>query len=377
MPASLKVNWEGSLFVHHSLGMVNREMLLAFAGDRRFDVCHIPYEADQFSIDASPEFAALRPVLKPPHVVPDVLIRHRWPPDFSRPACGAFVLFQPWEYGSLPIEWVEKIPQFVDEVWVYTDYLRECYRASGIDEKIIRVIPLGVDPARFHPDAAPCARMRDVAGDRFCFFFNGGATLRKGIDILVNAYAGEFDRSERVCLIIKGSRVYGGGLGERIAALAERTDIAPLIYLTDDLPPAALPGLYTACDCYVHPYRSEGYGLPIAEAMACGRPVIVTGAGAARDFTDENTAYLVKCSLEKLPAASAGGLPTVANPFWILPDMLDLRRHMRYVYDHRGEAAATGGRAGTVIRRRHTWVQAADKAKERILALGVAELSHG
>ena len=46
---------------------------------------------------------------------------------------------------------------------------------------------------------------------------------------------------------------------------------------TRQLSEAELAGLYTACDCLVHPYRGEGFGLPIAEAMACGLPVIVTG----------------------------------------------------------------------------------------------------
>ncbi len=374
--ASLKVNWEGSLFVHHSLGMVNRELLRAFAGDRRFDIRHIPYEPDRFSIDAAPEFECLRPSLAGAHAGADVLVRHRWPPDFTPPRHGLLVLFQPWEYGALPIEWVEKIPRFADEVWVYSEYLRECYRASGIDENIVRVIPLGVDPAAFHAEAAPSAWMRRAAGDRYCFFFNGGATFRKGIDILVNAYAAEFGPAERVCLIIKGSRAYSGGLGQKIGELAQRTGGAPIIYFTDDLSPRELPGLYTACDCYVHPYRSEGYGLPIAEAMACGRPVIVTGAGAARDFTDTTNAYLIKCSLEKLPVRAAGGLPTVASPFWILPDMDDLRRLMRYVFDNREEAALRGIRASRTIREQHTWSRSALFAKERLIALAADAGNH-
>jgi glycosyltransferase involved in cell wall biosynthesis len=60
---------------------------------------------------------------------------------------------------------------------------------------------------------------------------------------------------------------------------------APAIeYLDQPLKEAELPGLYTACQCLVHPYRGEGFGLPIVVAMACGLPVIVTGSGAALDF---------------------------------------------------------------------------------------------
>jgi glycosyltransferase involved in cell wall biosynthesis len=211
--------------------------------------------------------------------------------------------------------------------------------------------------------------MRALAGERFCFFFNGGATLRKGVDLLIDAFTREFGPSEEVCLIIKGSKVYGGDLGDTIEKVSRRSDCARIFYRTDEIASGDLPGLYTACDCYVHPYRSEGYGLPIAEAMACGRPVIVTGAGAARDFTDETTAFLIKCALERLSTRSVGGLSTVANPFWILPDINDLQRLMRHVFENRGAAKQKGERARESIRRHHTWKQAVAAAQERLLAL--------
>jgi glycosyltransferase involved in cell wall biosynthesis len=54
-----------------------------------------------------------------------------------------------------------------------------------------------------------------------------------------------------------------------------------------------MPGLYAACDSLVHPSRGEEFGLPIAEAMACGLPVVVTAGGAADDFCDDRTAYRI------------------------------------------------------------------------------------
>ena len=266
-----------------------------------------------------------------------------------------------------------KDPRTVCEVWVYTDYLRECYAASGLNAASIQVVPLGIDPKEFNPEAAPDSDVRKLIGDRYAFFFNGGFTLRKGIDVLVNAYLNEFAASEAVCLIVKGSDFYRRGeLAEKIEALSRRTDIARIYCLTGAAPPALLPGLYAACDCYVHPYRAEGYGLPIAEAMACGKPVIVTGAGAARDFADEDTAYLVKCAMETMRGRSVSGMPTVASPFWLRPDADDLRRLMRYVFEHRDEAAQQGQRASARIRERHTWRHSALAAGERLAALAAA-----
>ena len=48
------------------------------------------------------------------------------------------------------------------------------------------------------------------------------------------------------------------------------------VHLTDDLDDDGLAALYRACDVLVHPYRGEGFAMPVLEAMACGLPVIVT-----------------------------------------------------------------------------------------------------
>jgi glycosyltransferase involved in cell wall biosynthesis len=349
--------------------MVNRELLLRLMQRSGLSLRHVPFEPDQFSVGAANRLASLKAIRSGPFSDATVHVRHRWPPYFSAPQSGVYVFFQPWEYGSLPVEWVRKIPLCAREVWVYSRYLRECYIASGLNESTVQVIPLGVDEKEFRPDAEPSARLRTMTGNRYCFLFNGGITLRKGVDILVNAYLSEFGKNENVCLVIKGSNAYKKELAAQVEALAARTDTARMVYLTDDMEPQELPSLYTACDCYVHPYRAEGYGLPVAEAMACGRPVIVTGAGACRDFTSEGESYFIKCSMEKFKENSVSGMETVGSPFWLLPDVDDLRRLMRHVFEYQDEAKARGLLASEKIRTSHTWKQSADAVEERIMKI--------
>ena len=55
----------------------------------------------------------------------------------------------------------------------------------------------------------------------------------------------------------------------------------------EDMPRAALRNLYAAADAFVLPTRGEGWGLPIAEAMAMALPVIATNwSGPTASCTD-------------------------------------------------------------------------------------------
>ena len=55
-----------------------------------------------------------------------------------------------------------------------------------------------------------------------------------------------------------------------------------------------IPKLYASCDLWLFTSETEGFGLPILEAMACRTPVIATRAGAAPDLiVDGENGYLV------------------------------------------------------------------------------------
>ena len=80
-------------------------------------------------------------------------------------------------------------------------------------------------------------------------------------------------------------------------------------------------GLYAACDCLVHPYRGEGFALPVVEAMACGLPAIVTGAGPALDYASEATAFLVPARRTEFRECRVGDIETVGRPWMWEPDL--------------------------------------------------------
>lgn len=61
---------------------------------------------------------------------------------------------------------------------------------------------------------------------------------------------------------------------------------ASRIHLTGFVPDEELLQLYNACDCFVFPSFYEGFGLPILEAMACGRAVACSNTSAMPEVAD-------------------------------------------------------------------------------------------
>ena len=63
----------------------------------------------------------------------------------------------------------------------------------------------------------------------------------------------------------------------------------------------SLNSLMANVDSYVSLHRSEGFGLPIAEAMSFGKPVIATGWSGNMEFMDDSNSFPVKYELAEIP----------------------------------------------------------------------------
>ena len=368
-PQRRRVNWEGSFFLYSSLAFVNRELVMAMLNHGDTDMGLIPFEVDQFGVEEDPRFQVLAARMGQGLEDADVHIRHRWPPDLERPATGRHVLMQPWEFGRVPVSWVEALADGrVDQVWAYTNYVRNCYISSGVDPKRVAVVPPGVDPDRFCPGLTAHEVVDTKA--TFRFLFVGGTLRRKGIDVLLQAFGEEFGSDEDVALVIKDMGVNTfydqQTAGEAIEKLQADAQCAEIQYLTQDLPGDQIPRLYAASDALVHPYRGEGFGLTVAEAMACGLPVILTRGGACDDFCPDEIGYFIDSTREPV---IFGGEETAGQAWELEPDLASLRQQMRQVFTERGEAHRRGVRGMAHIHSHFTWADSAYKAQEALKAL--------
>jgi glycosyltransferase involved in cell wall biosynthesis len=134
----------------------------------------------------------------------------------------------------------------------------------------------------------------------------------------------------------------------------------------DDL---TLAELYRGANAVVLPYRGEGFGMPLLEAMACAKPVITTREGPSNDFCDESNSYLVPATKVVVPDQPPPLGPMVGDFTWFEPDLAELVRILAHVYENRSEAAAKGRAAAQAVRHL-TWESVANQYAARIRQLG-------
>ena len=138
----------------------------------------------------------------------------------------------------------------------------------------VRVVPLGIGP-EFTPDAAERAeavRARLGLPDRFVLFV-GTIEPRKGLDVLLDAYAALAASNGGVELVLAGRLGWDyDGLLTRVDAWKGPGRVRRVGYVAAE----DLPALYASAGVTVYPSREEGFGFPPLEAMSCGVPVVAT-----------------------------------------------------------------------------------------------------
>jgi glycosyltransferase involved in cell wall biosynthesis len=283
--------------------------------------------------------------------------------DLSRVEGDKRIGFAVWETSILRTPDVRRLQQ-LDEVWTATEWGRQLLTSNGIREELVRVVPEGVDAARFTP-AEPSAPR---GGRPFRFLCVARWQVRKGLEELIAAFCREFAPHEPVELVLRCiTAAWEPPAEQRVAALL-RPPHPPVIAIGELLDRQELVDLYRSADAFVLPTKAEGWGLPISEAMACGLPVIVTSYSAPADYLDDSTAYLIRVA-SMVPAYDPIWYPhPTAFGFWAQPDVEHLQALMRHVYEHPEEAREKGRRAREAVVTRMTWEHAADAAC-RVLGL--------
>jgi glycosyltransferase involved in cell wall biosynthesis len=146
-------------------------------------------------------------------------------------------------------------------------------RLLGVPEERVRVVYLGVED-RYRQAPEPGAmeefRARNELPEHF-FLYVGTLEPRKNLVRLIDAYAQARRAGVEWPLVLAGGK---GWLYEEIFAHVERLGLSEAIRFPGYVLYEDLPLWYNAASAFVYPSLYEGFGLPVAEALACGCPVL-------------------------------------------------------------------------------------------------------
>lgn len=208
-----------------------------------------------------------------------------------------YILYTTTETTTINKFYVDRFNEKFDEIWTASKFNKSTYFCSGVT-KPIKVLPHAIDVDKFNPTLAPYK----IKNKRmFNFIVNIDFSFRKGLHLLIPAFANAFTKNDDVALIIKISdgkfddpRMPINSLNELLFKL--NYDInknAPILIIPNMIDEKYLPNLYTTGDVYVAPTLGEGFGLPIAESMSCGIPVISSNCSAPSEFVNIDNGYLI------------------------------------------------------------------------------------
>lgn len=204
-----------------------------------------------------------------------------------------------WEMDHIPPAWQHNLAS-VDRVWAPSQYCAALFARDGTAP--VDVVPYTVPLAG--PGLLPEAREQLMAklglqpGHRVILYaFDGSSYLvRKNPGALVRAFKASGLAARGWTLVLKTKHLFDRPKeGRQLEQLVAGSPGVTLINAA--LSHDEMAGVAALCDVYASPHCSEGFGLTVAEAMAAGKPVVVTEYGGTTQFVDASCGYPVRADL--------------------------------------------------------------------------------
>jgi len=182
----------------------------------------------------------------------------------------------------------------VDRIITVSQYLkRQLLDSYKVNEETIHVIYNCISTERFNPRVEGNEIRRKYGlTDAPTVLYLGRLAPYKGVHYLIKAIPLILQVKPEAKFLIAGSRRYDM---LDLPRMAESLGVRESVIFTGFVPDKLVPKFYACCDLFCYPSLWEGFGLPVAEAGATGKPVVAFRMCAIPEVVeDKSTGLLVE-----------------------------------------------------------------------------------
>lgn len=272
-------------------------------------------------------------------------------PYFDEPLTGYTIGYNVWETTKYPDDFFHKILKY-DEFWVPSQWQKDNLIKQGYPSHKVFVVPEGVDGDVFKPAEEKKEK------SEFIFLLFGRWEYRKSTKEIIETFCKTFSENEPVKLI--------ASVDNPFAQQGHRTAEEQLSFFNishKNIQVVHFPNRLEYInylqqgDVFLSCARSEGWNLPLIEAMACGTPSVYSNWGAQLEFA-QGKGIPVSVTHE-VPASNQ-------NPYftgnYIEPDYQDLALKMREAYNNYSTYKEKAILDSKELREKFSWDNAAFSA---------------
>jgi hypothetical protein len=189
---------------------------------------------------------------------------------------------------------------------------------------------------------------------------------RYGTDILIKACGAAFKGDSSVVLHIKDYNPVDGSRQIK-EWIAEHPGFPRVVWHSRFVPKQELLKLYAEMDALIAPFRGEGFGMKLVDAMAMGLPVVAPDFGGPRDYINAHTAEVLAWREAPVgPNALDAKSSYLGDVQWCEVELESFVQTLRGLSARKEEIWHRASMAVDGIRQRFSWDAAADHLLEAL-----------
>jgi ADP-heptose:LPS heptosyltransferase/glycosyltransferase involved in cell wall biosynthesis len=269
-----------------------------------------------------------------------------------------------WETDTMPFSWRNPLTHAVD-VWLPSRFNVEAF-ARGLGHQPF-CLPHPLLSRGEDCTSMPHPARGGVGPDDFVFYACFEWQERKNPEGLIEAFLRAFPTDGNEVLLLKSNPGAASAAQRTLQEIRARLGAQGRVVLCcESWSDAQIEALHRRGDCYVSLHKGEGWGYPLFEAAARGKPVIATAYSGPLDYLQPDDHWLVRANPAPVLQRYAFYNPSMK---WAEPDLDHAVEGLRWISANRDAAHSTAAVAAKRLQANYAPARIGEAAKDRLLQL--------